>query len=288
MPNNVFANGMAIACKAGQGKVIAAFPDVCLSPPSPPAGPVPIPYPLFSFSSDTTSGSKKVKINKKEIMLKNKSYYKKCKGDEAATRSFGMGVVTHTIGGKVYFISWSMDVKIEGENIVRHLDMTTSNHASPLPNEALTIPGIENMTTYILEKCKQTYIKFKLHRHGNKNCGKGKQSHHLVQNACFMSERRGEPYYNTPKYNENDAPAICLKDSRKGTQHYRVSQKQKDWANRLKKRPTYRDLRAQEKKNLKEAVPMSEEEAECIMKIVDTYMESIGVTKDTVLRKPYS
>ena len=33
--------------------------------------------------------------------------------------------------GKVYFIAWSMDVKAEGENVVRHLDMTTHNHASP-------------------------------------------------------------------------------------------------------------------------------------------------------------
>jgi hypothetical protein len=46
--NNVFANGRAISCKSGSGKVLSAFPDVSLSPPSPPAGPVPIPYPLFS------------------------------------------------------------------------------------------------------------------------------------------------------------------------------------------------------------------------------------------------
>jgi hypothetical protein len=137
MANTVFANGMAVACKAGNGKVIAAFPDVCLSPPSPPAGPVPLPYPLSSSASDTSSGSKKIKINKKEVMLKDKSFYKKCKGDEAATRSFGMGQITHKLGGKVYFISWSMDVKFEGENVVRHLDMTTSNHSSKPGNASV-------------------------------------------------------------------------------------------------------------------------------------------------------
>ena len=41
---DVYANGDEVACKAGDGKVIAAFPDVCLSPPSPPAGPVPTPH----------------------------------------------------------------------------------------------------------------------------------------------------------------------------------------------------------------------------------------------------
>ena len=34
----VYANSDEIACKAGDNKVIAAMPDVCLSPPSPPAG----------------------------------------------------------------------------------------------------------------------------------------------------------------------------------------------------------------------------------------------------------
>ena len=43
-------------------------------------------------------------------MLKDKSYYKKCTGDEAATKSLGQGVITHTLTGKVYFISWCMDV----------------------------------------------------------------------------------------------------------------------------------------------------------------------------------
>lgn len=40
------------------------------------------------------------------------------------------GVVTSTNRGKVYFNAWSMDVKFEGENVVRHLDLTTHNHAS--------------------------------------------------------------------------------------------------------------------------------------------------------------
>ena len=44
MANEVYANGREIACKAAAGKTVAAFPDTCLSPPSPPAGPVPIPY----------------------------------------------------------------------------------------------------------------------------------------------------------------------------------------------------------------------------------------------------
>jgi len=49
------------------------------------------------------------------------------------------GVVTHKNTGKVYFSMWSMDVKFEGENVVRHLDMTTHNHGSTPPNALPTI-----------------------------------------------------------------------------------------------------------------------------------------------------
>ncbi len=130
MGNKVFANGREVACKAGSGKSIAAFPDVCLSPPSPPAGPVPIPYPVTAMDSDTKSGSKHVKVSGKEVMLKDQSSFKKCTGDEAATKTLGMGVITHGITGKVFFCTWSMDVKFEGQNAVRHLDMMTHNHMS--------------------------------------------------------------------------------------------------------------------------------------------------------------
>jgi hypothetical protein len=146
MANQVFANGREIACKADQGKVIAAFPDVCLSPPTPPAGPVPIPYPVTSMSSDTEQGTKQVKISGKEVMQKDSSDFKKCTGDEACTKSLGMGVVTHQQTGKVYFAAWSMDVKIEGANAVRHLDMTTSNHASK-PGQTPPWPFQKSMST---------------------------------------------------------------------------------------------------------------------------------------------
>lgn len=144
MSNEVFANGNEIACKSGDGKVIAAFPDVCLSPPSPPAGPIPVPYPNTSFSKDAKEGSKTVKINGNEVMLKDKSFYKTSPlGDEAATRSFGGSVVTHTITGKTYFVAWSMDVKFEDENVDRHIDLTTSNH-NPPPGSTPPNPDLES------------------------------------------------------------------------------------------------------------------------------------------------
>ncbi len=144
MANDVFANGREVSCKAADGKSICALPDVCMTPPENPATPpgVPVPYPNTGMAKDTTSGSKKVKISKKEVLLKNKSYFKKSMGDEAGCAA-KKGVITSKNRGKVYFNAWSMDVKFEGKNVVRHLDITTHNHAS-VPGNTPTWPYIDS------------------------------------------------------------------------------------------------------------------------------------------------
>jgi hypothetical protein len=128
---SVYANGNEISGKATPNKSIAAMPDVCMSPPSPPAGPVPIPYPNTAMSSDTDGGSKKVKIKGKPAGLKNASTYKQSNGNQPATNSFGAGVVTHKLTGASKHAAWSFNVKIEGQNAIRFGDLTTHNHANP-------------------------------------------------------------------------------------------------------------------------------------------------------------
>ena len=145
MGKNVYANGMEISGKASDNQSIAAMPDICLSSPTPPAGPVPIPYPNFSQASDTSNGTSTVKIGGKEAGQKDKSYYSTSKGDEAATKTLGMGVVTHNIQGKTYFAAWSMDVKLEGENAPRFMDLTTHNHMSPPPNSGSMTSSVAAM-----------------------------------------------------------------------------------------------------------------------------------------------
>lgn len=152
MSNEVYANGMEVACKSAAGKTVAALPDVCLSPPTPPAGPVPIPYPNTAYASDTSDGSKTVQISGKEVMLKDKSNFKTSTGNEAATKTLGMGVVTHTIQGKANFASWSMNVKFEGENAVRHLDLTLHNEMS-VPSNTPTWPYIDDAAIALDHPC---------------------------------------------------------------------------------------------------------------------------------------
>ena len=131
MANDVFANNREISCKSGAGITTFEFPDVCFTPPQTPATPpgVPIPYPNTARSSDTTDGSRNVIVSGKEIMLKDISCLKTSVGDEAGCAP-KKGIITGTTKGKAYFISWSMNVKGEGENIIRHMDMTTNNHGS--------------------------------------------------------------------------------------------------------------------------------------------------------------
>jgi Toxin PAAR-like domain len=128
--SEVYANGHEVSAKADSNKSMAAMPDVCLSPPPPPAGPIPIPYPNFAFGSDTTDGTKTVRIGGQEVGIKNTSSYKQSTGDEAATKSLGMNVISHNITGKMKHAAWSMDVKFEGENAIRQLDLTTHNHTN--------------------------------------------------------------------------------------------------------------------------------------------------------------
>ncbi|HYO55838.1 DUF4150 domain-containing protein [Archangium sp.] len=145
MGKKVYANSMEIAHKSGDAKVTAAFPDVCLSPPPPPTGPVPVPYPNTSFAKDLQEGSSTVKIGGEPLALKGKSYYKTSPlGDEAATKNFGGSVLTHTITGKTYFQAHSMNVTVEGKNVCRHLDITTSNHGSQ-PGSTGPMPSTETM-----------------------------------------------------------------------------------------------------------------------------------------------
>jgi hypothetical protein len=239
MSNDVFANGREISCKAADGKTICAFPDVCFTPPQTPATPpgVPLPYPNTGLAKDTTSGSKKVKVSGKEVMLKDKSYFKTSTGDEAGCAP-KKGVVTSKNKGKVYFTSWSMDVKFEGENVVRHLDTTTHNHAS-LPGQTPPWPFMDSMKvgTDPCEKEKAAeQAACKKHGKdrgkqcaddackkaqacqlvpyggtGSPNCCPGSTGDHLVEASSFATKRTGGvALKGCGGYDLNRAPTCCV------------------------------------------------------------------------------
>ena len=155
MSNNVFANNFEVSCKAAAGMTIAALPDTCFTPPECPATPpgVPIPYPNTGKASDTTKGTKTVKISKKEVGIKNVSHFKTSYGDEAGCAA-KKGIITSKNKGKVYFQAWSSDVKFEGKNAVRHFDITTNNHMSN-PGDTPPWPYLDTLTAGSVNPCEK-------------------------------------------------------------------------------------------------------------------------------------
>jgi hypothetical protein len=99
-----------------------------------------------------------VLIGGQPLALKDVSYYLTTPlWDEAATYGLGAGIITHTIGGKTYFQAGSMDVVVEGRSVCRHLDVTTSNHASLPGNAGVPLPSLESMSPTVLgseDRCK--------------------------------------------------------------------------------------------------------------------------------------
>jgi hypothetical protein len=130
MASTVYADGLGLFHSGSDGQGVA-FPDVCLSPPPPPTGPVPVPYTNKDAASDLSDGSTSVQIEGNPTALKDKSYMSTSTGDEGGTQ--GGNVVTHKTKGKGYFKFWSFDVKIEGLNVDCHTDPQGQNCASDPP-----------------------------------------------------------------------------------------------------------------------------------------------------------
>ncbi|HLL17206.1 MAG TPA: PAAR-like domain-containing protein, partial [Rubrivivax sp.] len=158
---HVYANNNAIAAKSAKGKSPMAFPDVCLSPPTPPPTGVPVPYPNTCFAKAIKKGSRSVYIRDKEIALEDKSFFKTSVGNEPATPALKKGVVSGKIKGKGYFQMWSPNVKVEGRSVDRHMDLVSHNHGSP-PNALMqkykardmSMKECERDAKRINEKCK--------------------------------------------------------------------------------------------------------------------------------------
>src|SRR5690606_16904168 len=102
--------------------------------------------------------------------------------------------------------------KVEGKNVVRHLDMTTSNHASPMANAAVPWPYTDAMAAAFGKggKCEgMEHIRLQEYKKPcpNNVQGEPQTGHHLIPGRCM----RG-----TPGYNHKKAPVICVS---RGNQH---------------------------------------------------------------------
>jgi hypothetical protein len=136
MANSVGVNKLSVVTKDSNG-ITTAFPDVCKTPS--PGGPVPIPYPNIARSSDTAKAADSVTVEGKPICVKD-SNFSTSTGDEAGTA--GGGVASSKTKGKAEFVNFSFDVKAEGKNVARALDLMLHNDKNTPPFPLVQPPVI--------------------------------------------------------------------------------------------------------------------------------------------------
>ncbi len=136
MPVTVSVNSMSVV-HAGSSGISTAFPDVCKTP-APPAPFVPIPYPNVAQSSDTAQGASTVKCDGNPPCVKD-SNFKMSSGDEAGSL---MGVASNKVKGKAEFVNFSFDVKFDGKNVARAMDLMLHNDKNTPPFPVIQGPAM--------------------------------------------------------------------------------------------------------------------------------------------------
>jgi hypothetical protein len=136
MPVTVGVNFMSVV-HAGSNGITSAFPDVCKTP-APPAPPIPIPYPNIAKSSDTAKGASTVKCDGNPICVKDSNFMMST-GDEAGSL---LGVASNKIKGKAEFVNFSFDVKFEGKNVPRAMDLMLHNDKNTPPFPVIQGPAM--------------------------------------------------------------------------------------------------------------------------------------------------
>lgn len=122
MPSEILVNSLGLTYKGTVGITTATLPDVCKTPS--PGGPVPIPYPNIAQQSSLADGTTTVKAKGQMIAIKP-SNYSRSNGDEPGTAG---GVTSSTNMKEATWITWSFDVKMDGDNACRHTDKMFQNH----------------------------------------------------------------------------------------------------------------------------------------------------------------
>lgn len=136
MANTVGVNKLSVITKDSNG-ITTAFPDVCKTPS--PGGPIPIPYPNIAKSSDTAKAADSVVVEGNPLCVKD-SNFSTSTGDEAGTA--GGGVASSKTKGKAEFVNFSFDVKAEGKNVARALDLMLHNDKNTPPFPVVQPPVV--------------------------------------------------------------------------------------------------------------------------------------------------
>jgi Domain of unknown function (DUF4150) len=134
MAATVAVNSRTVVHATSDGITIV-FPDICLTP-APPAPPIPIPYPNIAMSSDAAATAGTVRADGNPLCHKD-SNFSRSTGDEPGTNG---GIISGTFMDKAEFVSYSFDVKCEGKNVPRALDLMLHNAKNTPPSPLIQPP----------------------------------------------------------------------------------------------------------------------------------------------------
>jgi hypothetical protein len=124
MTVSITVNKLTLCHKGdGMGTVTATVPDVCKTPPSA----APVPYPNIAFATDLAGGTTTVFVDGGNMAAHSASVFSKSIGDEPGTLG---GVKSGVNKAEASWISYSMDVFLEGLNASRLTDKMLLNHGN--------------------------------------------------------------------------------------------------------------------------------------------------------------
>lgn len=126
MSRSVYANNRNFSHKGSGDKAVCSVPDVCKTPIG--SATPPIPYVVSSQASNLGAPTTTVTIDGNPTAIAS-STHTQCTGDQAGTAK---GLISSTTADKTHFVSYSFDVKAEGEGVVRHMDATTMNNRNTM------------------------------------------------------------------------------------------------------------------------------------------------------------
>jgi len=126
MGSTVFANTRGFSHKGSGDKSNSTVPDICKTPIG--TATPPIPYAIKSNAADADGYSSSVFIDGNPTAIES-SKHSKSAGDAAGKAN---GIISGSTKDITEFLTYSFDVKTEGEGTVRHADMTTMNKANTL------------------------------------------------------------------------------------------------------------------------------------------------------------
>lgn len=124
MAITVKVNDLTLTHKGSGGMSVATIPDVCLTP-APPGPPAPVPYGNIAFSSDLVKGTTTVSADGGNMIAIQGSQFCKSIGDEPGING---GVLSGVNMKETNWITYSMDVFMDGKNACRLTDKQFHNH----------------------------------------------------------------------------------------------------------------------------------------------------------------